>query len=132
MWRYLLTGEWLFNGVVVEMSSVMIIVPNLPDEYHLEYVAKEMNRLGPPRIRAIYSKEQRAWFAAEGSHRIAAAHRSGIIPVVLDITGQGATVQREEVDTTMTAEELEAWLTSDLSAPRYVFRMIDIDEEWNT
>jgi len=100
---------------------MVILAPNLPDKDHLEYVASEMERLGTPRIRAIWSEVHGVWFAAEGSHRIAAAHRAGIVPIIIDITGQGATVQRDEVDTEMSADELEDWLVSDLNAPRYIF-----------
>ena len=99
----------------------MIVAPNLPYDDHLEYVTEEMGRLGAPRVRAIWSETHRSWFAAEGSHRIAAAHRAGIVPTVIDITGQGATVQREEEDRAMTADELREWLVSDPDAPRYVF-----------
>ena len=99
----------------------MIVAPNLPDEEHLEYVTEEMERLGVPKIRAIWSESQGVWYAAEGSHRIAACHRAGLVPVIIDITGKGATVQRNGEDTTMTAEDLKEWLVSDINAPRYVF-----------
>jgi hypothetical protein len=100
---------------------MVIVAPNLPDQEHLEYVAEEMKRLGVPKIRAIWNESKGVWYAAEGSHRIAAAYRSGIVPIIIDITGQGATVQRNEEDTTMTAEELERWLVPDFGAPKYIF-----------
>ena len=118
---------------------MIIVTPNLPDEEHLEYVAEEMKSLGVPKIRAIWNESQCVWYAAEGSHRIAAAYRSGIVPIIIDITGKGATVQRNEEETTMTAEELEEWLVSDINAPRYVFdkmtrtkvrKMIFEDDTW--
>jgi hypothetical protein len=101
--------------------DMIIAAPNLPDKYHLEYVKKEMKKLGVPKIRAIWSKTHNIWFAAEGSHRIAAAHKVGIIPIIIDITGEDAIVQKNEEDTQMTARELEDWLLSDPTAPRYVF-----------
>ena len=101
---------------------MIIVVPNTPEEFYLDYVSKQMEVLGAPKIRAIWSDEYELWFAAEGSHRIAAAHRAGIVPVIVDITGEDATVQKNEEDTAMTAEELKDWLVSDvMNAPRYYF-----------
>jgi hypothetical protein len=116
-----------------------IVAPNPPYEEHLKYVTEQMKQLGPPQIRSIWCKEQQVWFAAEGSHRIATAHLNGITPVIIDITGMSANVQREEVDTLMTYEELRVWLTSDPTAPRYIFDNVLIfagrrggliDEKW--
>jgi hypothetical protein len=96
-----------------------VIVPNLPDQYHLAFIMEEMRKYGTPQIRAIWSNGM--WYAAEGSHRIVAAKRLGLMPVIIDITGEGATVQRNGVETSMSAGELQEWLTSDLQAPIYDF-----------
>jgi len=109
---------------------LIIVVPNLPDKDHLEHVAMEMDRLGSPRIRAIWSSVHGVWFAAEGSHRIAAASKKEMVPIIIDITGEGAKVQREEEETEMTASELEDWLFSDFEdAPKYIFKRLELGDE---
>lgn len=112
-----------------KLMSCVVVAPNSPYKDHLEYVSNEMKRLGPPRLRAIWLRRLGVWFAAEGSHRIAVAHRDGIVPVLIDITGHGATVQRNGMDTTMSADELKEWLVSDRNAPRYIFDTVVIERE---
>lgn len=55
------------------------------DPAHLEYVVSEMTRRGPPRIRASYDPVTGCWFAAEGTHRLRAAIRLGLAPVMVAV-----------------------------------------------
>jgi hypothetical protein len=107
----------------MSVDEMIIVALNLPDLDHLEYVIGEMKRLGAPKLKAIWSSEYKVWFAAEGSHRLVAAQREGLTPVIIDVTGKdGVVVQREEEDREMTAVELENWLVSDAEyAPWYYF-----------
>ena len=45
---------------------------------------KDMARLGPPTIRAV--RDGKIYFAIEGSHRIAAAARLGMTPIIKEVT----------------------------------------------
>jgi hypothetical protein len=95
-------------------QNINIVIINKTDADHLEAVQNQMSKIGAPAVRAIWSETYGLWFAAEGSHRITAAKNLGLIPEIIDITGQAATVQRDEEDTEMTAEEIETWLTYDV------------------
>jgi len=86
------------------------------NEQHLEAVKAEMETLGAPTIRCIWSEIYEMWMAVEGCHRLRAAAALGITPVVQDITNdETATIQIDEEDTAVNvadlAEELQgaAW-----------------------
>jgi hypothetical protein len=111
----------------MKSEKVWVVAPNKPDGDHLYWVIQQMSKLGAPSVRAIWDDGQRSWFAAEGSHRLAAAWRFGIVPVIIDITGHGTTVARGGWNGGMTAKELRDWLVFDISAPRYLFPMIRIE-----
>lgn len=55
------------------------------DAAHLDHVIGEMVRRGPPRIRASHDTATGAWFAAEGTHRLRAAARLGLAPVMVPV-----------------------------------------------
>lgn len=55
------------------------------DQDHLAKVTAEMEVLGAPTIKAVWSECYGAWCALEGCHRIRAAHALGIIPVIEEI-----------------------------------------------
>jgi len=52
---------------------------------HLAAVIAEMERRGPPRIRAYLDAETGAWFALEGTHRLRAALALGLAPVMASV-----------------------------------------------
>lgn len=66
----------------------MIVVTPLHEHFsppHLEHVVSEMRRLGPPMIRAFLDIETGAWLAQEGTHRLRAALRLGIAPIMAPV-----------------------------------------------
>lgn len=67
------------------MSTVVCPLHEHYDPEHLEHVVSEMTRRGPPRIRASLDPVTGAWFAAEGTHRLRAAKRLGLAPVMVPV-----------------------------------------------
>jgi len=65
--------------------SLNIIIPHAANPTHLAEVTDEMQSLGAPVIRAFWSEAYGAFVAVEGSHRVVAAHRLGLIPEVEEI-----------------------------------------------
>jgi hypothetical protein len=57
-----------------------VVAPHAPNRAHFARVAEEMLVLGAPTIRAWWDGEK--WIALEGTHRIAAASRLGMTPVI--------------------------------------------------
>jgi hypothetical protein len=55
------------------------------DADHLDAVAGEMAMLGAPVLRAVWSEGHGCWFALEGCHRLRAAHRLGLMPMIVEI-----------------------------------------------
>lgn len=51
---------------------------------HLAEVEAEMLRRGPPRLRGHLDAETGVFLLVEGTHRIRAAHRLGLAPVLID------------------------------------------------
>jgi hypothetical protein len=62
-------------------NTITIVAPHETFPAKLAAVKAEMEKLGPPTIRAFFNGE--IWLAVEGSHRIAAAAELGI-PVEID------------------------------------------------
>lgn len=60
-----------------------LYAPHAPNRKRLTEVVSDMARLGPPTIRAV--RDGNVYFAIEGSHRIAAAHRLGMTPIIKEI-----------------------------------------------
>ena len=52
---------------------------------HLAEVEAEMVRRGPPRLRGYLDAESGVFLLREGTHRIRAAHRIGLAPVLVPI-----------------------------------------------
>lgn len=52
---------------------------------HLDDVAAEMLLRGPPRLRGYLDTDAGAFLLREGTHRIRAAQRLGIVPVLVPI-----------------------------------------------
>lgn len=72
--------------------SGMVLVNPLHDYYrpeHLEHVVAEMRRRGPPVLRAYHDINADGgfdmWHAAEGTHRLRAAKRLGLTPVLVPV-----------------------------------------------
>jgi hypothetical protein len=53
---------------------------------HLNAVKAEMETLGAPTIKAIWSEVYGAWLAVEGCHRLRAAAELGITPNIDDVS----------------------------------------------
>jgi hypothetical protein len=62
---------------------MMIYAPHGPNPEQLIRVKAQMQTLGAPAIRAYYSGD--AWYAIEGSHRLAAAHELGLEPEIIEV-----------------------------------------------
>ena len=81
------------------------------DEQHLDTVKAEMQKLGVPTIKAIWSECYGMWMAVEGCHRIRAAKDLGLTPNIEEITSETVIIQidgdDEEVETEALAEELQ-------------------------
>jgi hypothetical protein len=52
---------------------------------HLAHVEREMLRRGPPRLRGFFDCATGLWFAREGTHRLRAAERLGLAPIMVNI-----------------------------------------------
>lgn len=52
---------------------------------HVDDVAAEMARRGPPRLHGFFDRHSGAFLLREGTHRIRAAHRLGLAPVLVSI-----------------------------------------------
>ena len=50
---------------------------------HLETVTAQMRVMGRPRLHAHYDVESGRWYAMEGTHRLRAAERLGLIPILV-------------------------------------------------
>lgn len=53
-------------------------------EAHLAEVEAEMERRGPPLLRGHFDRVSGAFLLREGTHRIRAAHRLGLVPTLVD------------------------------------------------
>jgi hypothetical protein len=62
------------------VAKARIYAPHPPEEEKLEVVVKEMRDWGAPTLRAVRIGLE--YFALEGSHRLAAAHKLGVIPIL--------------------------------------------------
>lgn len=84
------------------------------NEQHLETVKQEMQTLGAPVIRCIWSECYEMWMAVEGCHRIRAAKALGITPIIQDITNdETVTIQIDGDDIEVSVEELANELSDD-------------------
>lgn len=72
----------------------MIYTPNAPTK--LEAVSAEMEVLGSPSIRAWWSGE--AWYAIEGSNRVAAAHSLGLTVDIIEVFGDDSITDHDIQD----------------------------------
>ena len=85
------------------------------NEQHLDKVKSEMQALGTPTIRCIWSETYNMWMAVEGCHRLRAAKTLGLTPIIQDITNdEAAIIQIDEIDTEVGVADLAAELTDDV------------------
>lgn len=79
------------------------------DTEKLARVVEEMRTLGAPEIRVVWDDMNGIWHAADGTHRLTAAHKLGLTPVLTEITwGEAADLLNEESGSCWTGEELES------------------------
>ena len=77
------------------------------DQNHLDKVTAEMQELGAPAIRAIWSEVYGTWMAVEGCHRLRAAETLGLTPEIIDIgTDETSTHQIDGSDETVNVIDL--------------------------
>lgn len=53
---------------------------------HLVHVTEEMKQRGSPRIRAFWDNLSERWYAMEGTHRLRAAVRLGMTPIMIPVS----------------------------------------------
>ena len=105
------------------MAMTIVLVHEHLDEAHLDAVIQEMQTLGTPTIRAIKTDDN-FWYALEGCHRLRAAHRPGLTPIIdeVEYNDDIITVQvdgdDEQVVTSEYADELMGY------SPRINNRML--------
>lgn len=79
---------------------------------HLEKVMAEMERLGPPKIRAVWREDLGMWAALEGCHRLRAAVKLDLVPEIQEIdyvpgmTWQDAGMGVETIDYAITLDQV--------------------------
>jgi hypothetical protein len=54
-------------------------------EEHLEDIKKQMLKLGPPKIHAVWMECYGHWAALEGCHRLRAAAELGLTPEIIEV-----------------------------------------------
>jgi hypothetical protein len=89
----------------------IVLYHNHYNQDHLETVKTEMQNLGTPTIKAIWSEVYNMWMAVEGCHRIRAAKALGLTPEIDDISTQKTVIMQidgedQEVDISDLTEEL--------------------------
>ena len=60
---------------------------------HLAAVIEQMKTLGAPEIHAVWNACADQWVALEGSHRIRAAKKLGLAPVIIEVEYSDADVE---------------------------------------
>ena len=75
------------------------------DNKHLNEVIEKMKSKGTPTIRAYHDKADDIYFAIEGCHRIRAAKKLGLRPVV-DIIDWNEKIQNPDTDDILTSRQL--------------------------
>lgn len=86
------------------------------NQKHLTEVKTEMETLGTPTIKAIWSECYGLWLAIEGCHRIRAAKELGLNVIIEDVSNdETALVQVDGEEIEMTIADLESELTDNAS-----------------
>lgn len=84
------------------------------DPAHLAEVTAQMQKLGPPTIRAVWDPNNQEWLAIEGSHRLRAAAALGLTPVIEEMEFEDEDAPIGEAfgwddDTTVTELREDSW-----------------------
>lgn len=69
------------------MTAILLFHDHF-DPQQLDKVQTEMQTLGAPTIRCIWSEMWGLWLAVEGCHRLRAAQALGLTPVIKDVSNQ--------------------------------------------
>lgn len=72
------------------MTNVILLHASF-DQQHLDEVISEMQTLGTPTVRVIWSEVYGAYLALEGCHRIRAAKQLGLVPVFEEVEFEDVT-----------------------------------------
>ena len=80
------------------------------DKKHLDEVIANMKKMGAPTIKAYYDEAEGIYFATEGCHRIRAAKKLGIMPVI-DIIDWEEEIENKDTGDILTSE----WLFNNYS-----------------
>ena len=84
------------------------------NQEHLNAVKAQMETLGAPTIKAIWSEMYGAWMAVEGCHRLRAAEVLGMTPVIEDVSDEDVvTMQIDGEDVEVSVVELTEELEDD-------------------
>ncbi len=68
----------------------------------------EMATLGAPVIRAVWDEGNGVWHAVEGTHRLAAAARRGLVPSIVEVSwDEAAELLNSESGSCWTGDELD-------------------------
>jgi len=88
------------------------LIHNHYNEDHLEAIKTEMETLGTPTIRCIWSEVYDMWLAVEGCHRIRSAADLGLTPIIQDISEtETVIIQIDEINTEVNVIDLAEELT---------------------
>lgn len=99
----------------------IILYHNHYDIQHLNAVAAQMQTLGAPAIRAIWSDVYGAWMAVEGCHRVRAAKALGLTPTIIDVSNdETVTVQDDGDNVDVSVSDLAADLTETAPSRTYI------------
>lgn len=109
------------------MKSIALYHKSYNQE-HLDEVKAEMETLGAPTIKAIWSECYGLWLAIEGCHRIRAAKELGLTVTIEDVSeDETALVQVDGEEIEMAIADLTQELTD--SASRTLVVTFEDDEE---
>ena len=90
----------------------ILYAPHAPIRKRLAEVVREMIRLGPPTLRAV--RDSDVYFAIESSHRIAAAHRLGMTPIIKEVSmADRVRHDFEDIGDRNTVAEIVAYLSGE-------------------
>ena len=99
------------------MNKTIALLHNQYRQDHLDKVIEEMTTLGAPEIRCIWAECYDLWLAVEGCHRLRAAQKLGLTPIIVDVSSETEiTIQVDDEQKTENMTELiedlvdEAWL----------------------
>ena len=92
-----------------------VIAPHrLNKRNHIAEVKAQMETLGAPTLRAIWSEGIGAWLAIEGSHRLVAASDAGLTPVIQPLAWDDVIEHDlQDYESPCKVQSLESWILDD-------------------